>query len=58
MRFTCWITKAADTHSECVILIAFPRQKWLRERGSVLHVYVHCLSFYSLLILMFGIFGR
>jgi hypothetical protein len=36
MRFACWITKATDTHSECVILIAFPRQQWLRERVSVL----------------------
>ena len=26
MRCACWITKAADTHSECVILIAFPQQ--------------------------------
>jgi len=24
IRFTCWINKATDTHSECVILIAFP----------------------------------
>jgi len=32
MRFTCKITKATDTHSECVIIIAFVRQKWLRER--------------------------
>jgi hypothetical protein len=22
MRFTCWIIKATDTHSDCVILIA------------------------------------
>jgi hypothetical protein len=36
MRFALWITKATDTHSECVILIAFPRQQWLRERVSVL----------------------
>jgi hypothetical protein len=35
MRFACWITKATDTHSEYVILIAFPRQQWLRERASV-----------------------
>jgi hypothetical protein len=28
MRFACWITKATDTHSEYVILIAFPRQQW------------------------------
>jgi hypothetical protein len=36
MRFACWITKATDTHSEYVIVIAFPRQKWLRERASML----------------------
>jgi hypothetical protein len=35
IRFACWITKATDTPSECVILIAFPRQQWLRERASV-----------------------
>jgi hypothetical protein len=28
MRFVRWITKATDTHSEDVILIAFPRQQW------------------------------
>ena len=28
MRVACWITKATDTHSEYVILIAFPRQQW------------------------------
>jgi len=26
MCFACWMTKARDTHSEYVILIAFPRQ--------------------------------
>jgi hypothetical protein len=36
MRFACWITKATDTHSEYAILIAFPRQQWLRERASML----------------------
>jgi hypothetical protein len=36
MRFTCWITKATDTHSAHEILIAFPRQQWLRERASML----------------------
>jgi hypothetical protein len=25
----CWITKATNTHSEYVVLSAFPRQKWL-----------------------------
>jgi hypothetical protein len=26
MRIACWITKATDTHSEYVIIIAFPGQ--------------------------------
>jgi hypothetical protein len=34
-RFACWITKATDTHSEYVILIAFPLLPWLRERTSL-----------------------
>jgi hypothetical protein len=38
MRIACWITKATNAHSEYVILIAFPRQQWLRERASVLHL--------------------
>ena len=29
MRFALWIPKAANTHSEYVILIAFPLQQWL-----------------------------
>ena len=36
MRTACWIPKAADTHSEYVILFAFPRQKWLHERATIL----------------------
>ena len=32
MRFACSITMAMETHLEYVILIAFPRQQWLRER--------------------------
>ena len=44
MRFARWITKATDTHSEYAILIAFPRQQWLRERASIARLYVHCLS--------------
>jgi hypothetical protein len=35
MRFACWMTKATDTHSEYVILIAFPHQEWLLERACV-----------------------
>jgi hypothetical protein len=45
MRCACWITKATDTYSEYVILIAFPRQKWLRERASILrYTYSACLA--------------
>jgi len=36
LSFACWITKATDTHSECVISTAFPRQQWLRESASIL----------------------
>ena len=40
MRIACWITNAIHTHkhthSEYVILIAFPLQKWLKERASML----------------------
>jgi hypothetical protein len=44
MRFACWITKATDIHSEYVILIAFTRQQWLRERATMLHyTYIVCL---------------
>jgi hypothetical protein len=32
----CWITKATDTNSEYVVIIAFPWQQWLRERASIL----------------------
>ena len=44
MRVTSWITKATDTHSEYILLVVFPRQQWLRERLSMLHLYVHCLT--------------
>ena len=30
----CWITKATNTHSEYVILIALPWQQWFCERAS------------------------
>ena len=48
MRIACWITKATDTHSEYVILIAFPLQQWLRERALMLRCTYICLSCYSL----------
>jgi len=36
IRFACWIPKATNTHSEYVILIAFPLQQCLKETASVL----------------------
>ena len=43
VRFACWITKATNTIPEYVIITAFPRQKWLSERASVLCLYIYCL---------------
>jgi len=40
MRFGCWLTKTASTHSEYVILIALQLQQWLRERALML-CYTH-----------------
>jgi len=42
MRIACWIRMATNTHSSCVIFIAFPLPQWLYERASVLrytHIY-------------------
>jgi len=40
----CWIPKATNTHSEYVILIAFPLQQWLHNLTSMLHyTYIACL---------------
>jgi hypothetical protein len=39
-RFTFWIINATKTHSEYVIFIAFPRQKWLGDLSSML-LYTH-----------------
>jgi len=43
-RFACWITKATNTHSQYVTLIALPRQQQFRVRASMLrHTYIACL---------------
>jgi len=43
MRIACSIPKAIDTHSEYVILVAFPLQRWLHERTSMLrYTYIAC----------------
>jgi len=33
MRIIRWIPKSTNTHSEYVIIIAFPLQQWLQERA-------------------------
>ena len=39
----CQITKVTDTQSEYVILAAFPRQQWLRERAKCYeYTYIVC----------------
>jgi hypothetical protein len=44
VRYTCWISKAINTHTEYIIFTAFPLQQYLRERASVLRYwYVACL---------------
>jgi len=46
-HIACWIPKATDTHSEYVILIAFPLQQWLQGCSSVLrYTYPACLVLY------------
>jgi len=34
-RFACWMPKTTNTHSEYVILITFPQQKWLHKWASM-----------------------
>jgi len=48
MRVACWINKAADTHSDYITPIAFPRQQRLRERVSLLcSTYISSLVYFS-----------
>ena len=43
MGFGWWIPKATNTHSEYVILIAFPQQQWL-QNGPQWYVYMYIAS--------------
>jgi len=43
MRFAFLINKAANIHSECVILIAFPQQQFFTRTGLSVTLYVHWL---------------
>jgi hypothetical protein len=42
MRIACWIANVTDTHSEYVMLF-FSLLQRLRERASVMRLYVHFL---------------
>ena len=37
MRIACWMRRATNTPSGCVVLIAFSLHQWLHERATVLH---------------------
>jgi len=41
MRIACWITKATNTHSEYIILIAFPLQRCCKNAPEC--YIIHCL---------------
>ena len=44
MRIACWIPKAKNTRTGCVILTAFPLQQWFNERASMLrYMHIACL---------------
>jgi hypothetical protein len=44
MRMAWWITKAANTPLEFVILTTFGRQQWLNEVASVVMLYVQSIA--------------
>ena len=38
------IPKVTNTHSDCVLLVAFPQQQWWQERASMLrYTYMDCV---------------
>jgi len=47
MRVACWIPNAANIHSECPVLTAFPMLHWLHKGASLLpYTYIACLQIY------------
>jgi len=46
MRFVCWMTRTADTHSEYFILISFPTAIMVTRRRISVTSYVHYLSYF------------
>jgi len=55
MRIPCWMTKATNTQSQYIILIAFSLQQWLHERASLL-CYSTCLVLILLQVIILVIF--
>ena len=53
MHIACWVTKATDTRSQYVILIAFLLQQWLHEHASLL-CYIHITVSYIIVPCMYG----
>jgi len=53
ISIACWIINATNTHSEYVILIAFPLQEQLHERTSVLRYKQIFFLVQNLLILIY-----
>jgi hypothetical protein len=44
MHIACWVSKVTDTNSDCIIIIYFPWQQWLRECASMLrYTWIACL---------------
>ena len=48
MRFACWVSKATDTHSEYVMLMAFPPLRVVTRTRFSVTLYVDNLSRYCI----------
>jgi len=42
LRFAGWITKATNTHTEYLTLVALQLQQWLHENASILRHFPSC----------------
>jgi hypothetical protein len=51
MHVVDWIPTATNTHSEYVILIAFPLQQWWDQRATKLGLYFTCRSCWFVIFL-------
>jgi hypothetical protein len=52
MRIACWMNKATDTYLEYVIIGAFPRRYWSRERSLM----IRCT--YNVSVVLYNSFFR